>query len=78
MSNPEMPISFCDPMSLRSFAVGDVLNSGEIVTRLDFDRRRMYVRRATLYRRAAAKVKSAVWGVWWRIKCAYYDLKDRF
>lgn len=78
MSNPEMPISFCDPMSLRSFAVGDVLNSGEIVTRLDFDHCRMYVRRATLYRRAVAKMKSAGLAAWWRVRCAYYDLKDRF
>jgi hypothetical protein len=76
--NREMIISFCDPMSLRSFAVGDVLNSGEIVTRIEPGHCRMYVRRATLYRRAVAKVKSAVLNAWWRIRCAYYDLKDRF
>ena len=71
-------IVVCDPLTLLSFHVGDVLNTGEIVVSVDFSGSTLLVRKATWTRRAWARAMSAVRRAWWWVKCTGFDLVELF
>ena len=64
-------ITFSDPLDAQNFLKGDVLNTGEIVVRVDGYS--IETRPATWWRRAWYGARGLMRGAWWRIKCFAHD-----